>query len=102
MRCRAESLSGDHPQRDVEPAGDGWTLNEGRFPIDSLAVSVNGTDLAMVTDGRTTLRRAATDTGEVTKLATGLTRMLRPQFTRYGEIWTVGRRDGSSGSGSPA
>ena len=45
----------------------------------------------MVTDGRTTLRRAATDTGEVTKLATGLTRMLRPQFTRYGEIWTVGR-----------
>ncbi|HZA05279.1 MAG TPA: LpqB family beta-propeller domain-containing protein [Propionibacteriaceae bacterium] len=65
-----------------------------RFPVDSLAVSVNGTDLAVVTDGRRTLRRATTATGEVTTLDTGLTSLLRPQFTRYGEIWAIGRKDG--------
>ena len=69
-------------------------LGRSRFVVDSLAVSVNGTDLAVVTDGRTALRRAATANGAVTKLGTGLTDMLRPQFTRYGEVWTLGRQGG--------
>ena len=72
----------------------GGPLGKGRYAVDSLAVSVNGTDVAVVTDGRTALQRAATDTGDVTKLETGLTEMLRPQFTRFGEIWTIGVRDG--------
>ena len=71
-------------------------LGKARYAVDSLAVSGNGTDVAVVTDGRTALQRAATDTGDVTKLETGLTEMLRPQFTRFGEIWTIGVRDGAA------
>ncbi len=59
--------------------------------VDSLAVAVDGTEVAAVTDERTTLRRAAIGTGDVTTLASGLQNMLRPQFTRYGELWTVAR-----------
>jgi hypothetical protein len=65
-----------------------------RFEVDSLAVSVNGTDVAVVTDGRTALRRATTTTGEVTTLKTDVTDLLRPQFTRYGEVWALGRQNG--------
>ena len=64
------------------------------YPVNSLAVSVNGTDLAVVTQERTVLRRAATATGAVTTLASGLSDLLRPQFTRYGEVWALGRKDG--------
>ena len=60
----------------------------------SLAVSVTGTDLAVVTQNRTVLRRAATATGQVTTLASGLSELLRPQFTRYGEVWALGRQGG--------
>ena len=55
---------------------------------------MNGTDLAVVTGGRTELRRAPTATGEVTRLAGGLSDLLRPQFTRYGELWAIGRKGG--------
>jgi hypothetical protein len=57
-------------------------------------VSVNGTDVAVVTDGRTVLRRAPTATGGLTRLKTGWTDLLRPQFTRYGEVWALGRQGG--------
>jgi hypothetical protein len=65
-----------------------------QFEVDSLAVSVNGTDVAVVTDGRTTLRRATTTTGGLSRLKTGVTDLLRPQFTRYGEVWALGRQAG--------
>jgi hypothetical protein len=76
-----------------------------RYPVDSLAVSVKGTDLAAVTDGGKALRRSTTTTeSDFTTLAEGLTELLRPQFTRYGEVWAVGRQGGRqrfwvSGSG---
>lgn len=69
-------------------------LGDGQFDVDSLAVSLANTDLAVVTDGRTVLRRAPTTTGEVQVLLSGVTRLLRPQFTRYGEIWAIGREAG--------
>jgi Lipoprotein LpqB beta-propeller domain/Sporulation and spore germination len=69
-------------------------LGQRRFAVDSLAVSVNGTDLAVVTQDRTGLRRAPTATGEVTALASGLAGLLRPQFTRYGELWALGQEEG--------
>jgi hypothetical protein len=72
----------------------GGDLGKGRHAVDSLAVSVNGTDLALVTQDRTTLRRAPTTTGDETMLANGLSHLLRPQFTRYGEVWAIGRQDG--------
>jgi hypothetical protein len=69
-------------------------LGQRRSGVDSLAVSVTGTDLAVVTRDRTALRRAQTVTGEVTTLDSGLSDLLRPQFTRYGELWALGRKDG--------
>ena len=69
-------------------------VGQGRFGVDSLAVSVDGTDLAVVTDGQKVLRRASTTTSDVTTLEKGLTALLRPQFSRYGEIWAIGEQGG--------
>ena len=72
-------------------------LGQGAYSVDALAVSVTNTDLAVTTDGRTTLRRAPIPAGEPstpTTLLSGATDLLRPQFTRYGEIWAIGRQGG--------
>ena len=69
-------------------------LGKPRLGVNSLAVSMNGTDLALVTRGRTELRRAQASTGDVTTLISGLSDLLRPQFTRYGEVWALGRQNG--------
>ncbi len=71
-------------------------LGQGAFTVDSLAVSVAvNTDLAVVTDDRTILRRGPTAdaSGEVRTVKDGVSDLLRPQFTRYNELWAVGRRD---------
>jgi Lipoprotein LpqB beta-propeller domain/Sporulation and spore germination len=70
-------------------------LGERDYAINALAVSMTNTDLAVTTDGRTTLRRAPIATKESTQPSTLLSEvsdLLRPQFTRYGEIWTIGRQ----------
>ena len=68
----------------------------GPDPVTSLAVSVNDTDLAAVTQGGTRLvtsttagagARARTVLSDVEDLA-------RPQFTRFGELWALGRKNG--------
>ena len=69
-------------------------LGQPRLGVNSLAVSTNGTDLALVTRNRTELRRAQASTGDVTTLISGLSDLLRPQFTRYGEVWALGRQNG--------
>jgi hypothetical protein len=69
-------------------------LGQPRLGVNSLAVSMNGTDLALVTRDRTELRRAQASTGDVTTLISGLSDLLRPQITRYGEVWALGRQDG--------
>ncbi len=72
-------------------------LGPGAYQVDALAVSATNTDLAVTTDGRTTLRRAHIPAGEPstpTTLLSGVTDLLRPQFTRYGEIWAIGRHGG--------
>jgi hypothetical protein len=69
-------------------------LGERDFAINALAVSMTDTDLAVTTNGRTTLRRAPIATVEPTQPSTLLSEvsdLLRPQFTRYGEIWVIGR-----------
>ena len=77
-----------------EPSPIEGDLGKRGAGANSLAVSVTGTDLAVVTQNRTVLRRAATATGQVTTLASGLSELLRPQFTRYGEVWALGRQGG--------
>ena len=69
-------------------------LGRGAYHVDALAVSVTNTDLAVTTDGAKTLRRAAIAPGEPSTLLSGVTNLLRPQFTRYGEIWAIGRQGG--------
>jgi len=69
-------------------------LGRGEHGVDALAISLTNTDLAVITDDRTTLRRAPIATGDPRTLRSGATNLLRPQFTRYGEIWDIGRQDG--------
>jgi Lipoprotein LpqB beta-propeller domain/Sporulation and spore germination len=70
-------------------------LGPGSYQVDALAVSATNTDLAVTTDGRTTLRRApAGEPSTPTTLLSGVTDLLRPQFTRFGEIWALGRQGG--------
>ena len=70
-------------------------LGRGVDHIDKLAVSVTNTDLAVTTNGGTTLRHAPITTGVPTTLPLGrVSDLLRPQFTRYGEIWDIGQQGG--------
>lgn len=68
----------------------------GSRPVSSLAVSVTDTDLAAVTGGSTALLQTTT-AGAGTKARTvlaGVTDLARPQFTRFGELWALGRQNG--------
>lgn len=69
-------------------------LGEKKLRVDRIAVSVANTDVAVVTDDRTKLRRTAANGGEVITLIDGVTELLRPQFSRYGELWAIGRKAG--------
>jgi hypothetical protein len=71
-------------------------LGGGLYKIDALAVSVNNTDFAVTTDARTALRRALITTGEQQQitLPRDVSELLRPQFSRYGEIWAIGKQGG--------
>jgi Lipoprotein LpqB beta-propeller domain/Sporulation and spore germination len=77
----------------VEPVdGD---LGKGRFPVDSLAVSFASTDLAVVSDDRTALRWGTTESdAKVRTVLSGTRNLLRPQFSRHGELWVI---DGTAG-----
>lgn len=66
-------------------------LGERDYAIDALAVSVTNTDFAITTNGRTVLRRAPLADEEPTLLLSNFSNLLRPQFTRYGELWVIGR-----------
>lgn len=79
----------DNPQ--VEKVAG--ALGSGRYRVDSLAASVTGSELAVVTDGRTQLRRSAEGAAPTTVLA-GVTGLLQPQFSRIGNVWAVGERKG--------
>jgi hypothetical protein len=73
----------------VEPVAGAF--DKARFSVDSLAVSFDNTDLAVVSNGRTALRWGPTDSDEkVRTVASGQRNLLRPQFSRYGELWVIG------------
>jgi hypothetical protein len=69
-------------------------LGRGELDLESIAVSVTNTDVAVVTGRRTRLARAPASNadGSVATLLQGVEELVRPQFSRYGEIWDVGRR----------
>ncbi len=83
----ADATSGD-----LRPFGG----DLGTDPVGSIGVSVTDTDLAAVTADGTRLVQATT-AGAGTRARTvlsGVSGLLRPQFTRFGELWTVGDEDG--------
>jgi hypothetical protein len=69
-------------------------LGDGEHDVDALAVSVTNTDLALTANSKTTLLRAPIATGQPRTLLRGAKELLRPQFTRYGEIWDIGQQGG--------
>ena len=69
-------------------------LGAGRWPVDQLAVSATGSDIAAVTDGGTVLRRAEVADGKVRTVLSDATDLLRPEFTRFAELWAVGDQGG--------
>ena len=69
-------------------------LGKGRFDISALGVSVTNSELALVTDQGTMLRRTPTTGTELTTVLDGVSGLLRPQFTRSGELYAIGERGG--------
>jgi hypothetical protein len=60
-------------------------------PVDALAVSATNTDFAVTSNGRTMLSQGSITSGEMSPLPLrGVRELLRPQFSRYGEIWDIG------------
>jgi len=70
-------------------------LSREALAVNALAVSVTKTDFAVTSPDGRTLRHAPVATGVPTTLPlSGARNLLRPQFTRYGEIWDIGRQSG--------
>ena len=73
-------------------------LSSARAPVQSMAVSINNTDVAVVTDNRTLLVSAPITESPKDQLADplmgGVKGLLRPQFSRYGELWVIGELNG--------
>ncbi|GAA1848599.1 LpqB family beta-propeller domain-containing protein [Microlunatus capsulatus] len=84
------TVNTDVPAMDPFPG----PLGEGRYSISSLAATVTNTEVAVVTDEDTVLRRTAVTGGRLTTVLDGVTSLLRPQFTRAGELFAVGVQNG--------
>lgn len=65
-------------------------LGTGKYQIDHLAVSITNTTLAAVTDGGTVLRESSGD--KVVTVLDGVTKLIRPQFSRYDELFVIGNQ----------
>ena len=76
----------------ADPKPMAGPFGEGAVEVESLAVSPSGTDLAAVSGNGSTLQTGATNGGPVTRVLTGVENLLRPQYSRFGEIWAVGDR----------
>jgi lipoprotein LpqB-like beta-propeller protein/sporulation and spore germination protein len=65
------------------------------YQVDALAISMANTEAALTTNSRTTLRRAHLASQEpANTLLTRKAELLRPQITKYGEIWDIGKEGG--------
>ncbi|GAA2108433.1 hypothetical protein GCM10009841_28870 [Microlunatus panaciterrae] len=71
-------------------------LGQNRFRIDDLAVSGDGKSIAVVTNNRTMLRSGPAGQDPVVRMQ-GASDVLRPQFSRYDELWAIGRTNGRQG-----
>jgi hypothetical protein len=91
-RGSVQRISGSSEPAQVDPLPG--VLGRGGYSVDSLAVSVDNEDLALVTDGRTVLRRTRTAGSDVSTVLDDVTGLLRPQLTRNSELWALGRAQG--------
>lgn len=69
-------------------------LGEGAVAVNSLAVSPDTTQLAVVSDRRTRLRVAELADGKVSSVISGVRELLPPHYTRFGELWVMGEAGG--------
>lgn len=65
-----------------------------RGGIESMSVSLNERDLAVVTNDSTVLRQQP-DGGEPTVVIKDANDLIRPQYSRQGELWAIGQKDGT-------
>lgn len=65
----------------------------GERHVNRVAASLNGRDLAVVTNDGTVLRRQP-DGGKPAVVIRNAENLLRPQYSRRGELWEVGEKDG--------
>ncbi|HET7476479.1 MAG TPA: LpqB family beta-propeller domain-containing protein [Dermatophilaceae bacterium] len=75
----------------VDPAPG--PLGTGAYQVNAMAASVTNSTLAAVTDGRTVLRRASGD--KISTLLSRVSNLLRPQFSRYDELFAIGDQGGA-------
>jgi Lipoprotein LpqB beta-propeller domain/Sporulation and spore germination len=65
-------------------------LGKSGYEVNSVAIALSQTDLAVVTNNRTVLRLSKIGPREVPRtLLRGQRELLRPQFSRDGELWAV-------------
>jgi len=83
--------AGSQPPQVESRPGD---LGEGRGAVEALAVSGDESSVAVVTDGGTRLSETPTRQAALAPVLTGVTGLLRPQYTRAEELWAVGERGG--------
>jgi hypothetical protein len=70
-------------------------LGDGTYQVDALAVSATNVDFAFTTNRRKMLRRGSITSGQSSPLPlNGVSELLRPQISRYGEIWDIGMEGG--------
>ena len=81
-------LQDDNASPEVQPVPG--ALGKSGYDVDSVAISLPQTDLAVVTNNRTVLRWSKIGPHEVPRtVLSGQRDLLRPQFSRDGELWAV-------------
>ncbi|MDN5761552.1 MAG: LpqB family beta-propeller domain-containing protein [Microlunatus sp.] len=65
-------------------------LGAGKWSVDEIAVSPTASDIAAVTDGGKVLRAGEVANGGVRTVIDQVTGLLRPNYTRFSELWAIG------------
>lgn len=98
-----DKIAGIHQNRvaSVDPSAShpksthiGGPLGNAKFQIDSVALAPNGKSVAAVTGGRGQLRTQSMDGAKAGKVLDDQQRLLRPDFARKDELWSVSGKTG--------
>jgi hypothetical protein len=79
---------------DPKPEPIHGALGQPAFDVNSVALSADGKTVAAVTGGRTQLQTQAVSGGDATTVLDDRQHLLRPDFTRGNELWTMSGEPG--------